>query len=371
VGTPTDQYLRLVVSFDRQLKKARREGRLSRPVDVRFLAYSDVAAPPSRALPADFDYQTCAATFYPISRCLVHEFDAAKCSRNVEKQQCLHGWLRDPDRHYRGQVEIGEYYNVSRYKSLPLCLMHSMAHDIPYYYAAGARYFQYMHVTTGRWGNKSLTNYQMARQTWDVKTDCESLWADFLARRYGPAAEVMRQFYESLEKMLDNVEPLKGWSSNLASRLQSGAEKLFVEPHLQYRREEGVPCDAPTLVEMLEHGQKCRTLIDRALAMQLPERIASRISEDERMFTYGERTLAYYNACVRAFALGRAGKMDEARRHYDEAKRLADLLRDDTWSVGLSFVHDEPFPLDAFHATYADQALNHLKQLLRLSDNDK
>ena len=226
-----------------------------------------------RPLPADFDYQTCAATFYPISRCYVHEFDDPKCPRNAKYQRLLHGWLLDPNRHYRGQIEIGEYYNVSRYKSLPLCLMHVMAHDIPYYHKAGARYFQYMHVTTGRWGNKSLTNYQMARQIWDVQTDCEALWSDYFARRYGPAAGVMRQFYESLEKMLANVEPLKGWSSNLASRLQSGAEDLFVEPHLRYRREPGIECDAPTLVEMVEHGRNCRRLIDQAIAMRLPERI--------------------------------------------------------------------------------------------------
>ena len=148
-GTATDRYLRLVYHFDRQVKKAQREKRLNHPVEVRFLAYADVVAPPSRPLPGDFDYRTCAATFYPISRCYVHEFDEPKCPRNAKYQRLLHGWLLDPDRHYRGQIEIGEYYNVSRYKSLPLCLMHVMAHDIPYYHKSGARFFQYMHVTTG------------------------------------------------------------------------------------------------------------------------------------------------------------------------------------------------------------------------------
>jgi hypothetical protein len=370
-GTPTDRDLRLVCAFDRQLKKAQRDKRLNRPVEVRFLAYADLSDPPTRPLPADFDYQTCVATFYPISRCLAHEFDDPKCPRNAEKQKLLRGWLLDPGRHYRGQVEIGEYYNVSRYKSLPLCLMHVMAHDIPYYHRAGARFFQYMHVTTGRWGNKSLTDYQLARQTWDVGTDCESLWSDFFARRYGSAADVMRQFYESLEKMYGNVEALKGWSPNLASRLQSGAPKLFIEPHLRYSREPGIECDAPTLIEMVEHGRVCRRLIDRAMAMPLDERIKTRIAEDERMFTYGERTLAYYAACAQAFQLGRAGKLDEARKHLAEAKRLAELLRKDTWSVDLSFIHDEPFPLDAFHSTYATGALDHLTKLLGPTDPAK
>lgn len=370
-GTATDRYLRLVYNFDRQVKKAQREKRLHRPVEVRFLAYADVVEPPTRPLPDDFDYHACAATFYPISRCYVHNIDDPKCPRNEKYQKLLDGWLLNPDRHYRGQVEIGEYYNVSRYKSLPLCLMHAMAHDIPYYYKTGARYFQYMHVTTGRWGSKSLTNYQMARQIWDVNTDCQALWSDYFSRRYGPAAGVMRQFYESLEKMLDNVEPLKGWSSNLASRLQAGEEQLFVEPHLQYRREPAVEADAPTLVEMVEHGRNCRTLINRAAAMELPDRIKARVAEDERTFTYAERTLAYYDACVQAFMLGRSGQREQGRRHFDEAKRLADLLRQDTWSVDLSFIHDEPFPLDAFHSTYAAGALQHLQNLYNSTESEK
>lgn len=363
-GGPTDRFLRLVCRFDRQVKKAQCAKRLNRPIDVRFLAYSDVVQPPTRPLPADFDYSTCTATFYPISRCFVHQFNDASCSHNADYQKILFGWLLDPNRHYRGQMTIGEYYNVSRYKSLPICFMHVMAHDIPYYHQAGARYFQYMHVTTERWGNKSLTNYQMARQLWDVDTDCEELWSDYFARRYGPAAEVMRSFYDSLEKMLSNIEPLKGWRSSLASRLQKGGEELFVEPHLRYRREAGIECDAPTLVEMVANGKECRKLINRALELPVPERIKTRIAEDERMFTYGERTLDYYDACVRAMSLGHAGRLEEARLAFAEAKRLANLLRHDTWSVSLRFDDKDPIHPDAFDATCAIDALEHLTKLL-------
>src|ERR1035437_3351657 len=183
--------------------------------------------------------------------------------------------------------------------------MHVMAHDIPFHYRSGVRNFQYMHVTTGHWGNKALTNYQMARQLWDVRTDCETLWKDYFDRRYGPATGVMRRFYPSLEAMYSNVEALKGWSSNLAARLESGVANLFPEPHLRYQREPGVACDAPTLTEMIAAGRECRRLIDEALALPLPKRFHLRILEDERTFTYGERTLAYYDACVPAFPQGR------------------------------------------------------------------
>jgi hypothetical protein len=242
--------------------------------------------------------------------------------------------------------------------------MHGMAHDIPYYFQQGTRSFQYMHVTTAHWGSKSLTNYQMARQLWNVHADCESLWSDYFARRYGPAAGVMRQFCGSLEQMLSNVEPLKGWSSNLASRLEAGATEVFTESHLRYRRDPNVSSDAPTLVEMLGHGEKRRQLLDQAKAIPTTDRIRARLAEDGRMFVYGQQTLQYYNQCAQAFALARAGKLEEARRHFTEAKRIADALQKDTWSVDLAFIHDEPFPNNAFQATYATRALEHLAKLL-------
>jgi len=359
LGIPTDRNLLLVHRLDRQIKKARAEGRIHRPIAIRFLAYADVLDPPTRPLPADFDYATSTATFYPIRRCYVHDFDDPHCPPNARYARQLAGWATDPDRHYRGGLCIGEYYNVSGYKCLPICFMHTMAHDIPHFHQVGARQFQYMHVTTGNWGNKALTNYQMARQLWDVRTDCEALWDDYFARRYGPAAGVMRRFYESLEQMLSNVSELK---YGLARRLDRGAEDLFPTPHLRYERAEGVECDAPTLVEIVEHAATCRALIDRASAGDLPETVRARIAEDERTFTYGERTVAYLHACVQAFQSGRAGRRDEGRRHLAEARRLAELLRRDTTSTTRSSSHaNAP---NAFEATRATHALERLAKLL-------
>ncbi len=359
LGIPTDRNLLLVHRLDREIKRARAAGKIQRPITIRFLAYADVLAPPTRPLPDDFDYGVCSATFYPIVRCYVHDFDDRECSRNARYCRHLHDWATDPGRHYRGPICIGEYYNVSGYKCLPICFMHTMANDIPYYHTVGARQFQYMHVTTGNWGNKALTNYQMARQLWDVRTGCEALWADYFARRYGPAAPTMRRFYESLEKMLSNVSELK---YGLARRLHRGEADLFPTPQLRYRREPGLECDGPTLVEIVAHARTCRELIDEALGMELPERIEVRLAEDERMFTYGERTIDYFDQCVQAFQLGRAGRREEARGHYAEARRIAGFLRSDTVSTTMSSAHANA--ANAFEATYATGALEHLAKLL-------
>jgi len=379
LGIPTDRNLLLVHRLDREIKKARAAGKIHRPIVIRFLAYADVLQPPTRPLPADFDYETCCATFFPIVRCYVHNFDDPNCPRNAHYRKQLDGWAAEANRHYRGPLCIGEYYNVSGYKCLPICFMHTMASDIPYYHRVGARHFHYMHVTTGNWGNKALTNYQMARQLWDPTTDCEELWKDYFARRYGPAAATMRRFYQSLERMLCNVSRLK---YGLARRLNAGAKNLFPTSHLRYRREPGLKCDGNTLVEIVGHAEKCRELLDQAVAGRrveqrpsavpaqpgaavphaLPDRIKARLAEDERLFTYGERTVLYFDACVQAFQLARAGRRDEARRHFAEAKRLAGLLRQDTTSTKMSSSHANAS--NAFVATYATGALARLAELL-------
>ena len=359
LGTPTDRNLLLVHQLDQGIKEARAKRKINRDIIIRFLAYADVLQPPTRPLPEGFDPQTCCATFFPIVRCYVHRFDDPACPTNARYARQLAGWATDPDRHYRGQLCIGEYYNVSGYKCLPVCYMHVMANDIPLYHKVGARHFHYMHVTTAHWGNKALTNYQLARQLWDVKTDCESLWADFFARRYGPAAATMRTFYESLEKMLCNVSELK---YGLARRLNAGAKDLFPNSHLRLRLDPGLKSDGPTLEEMVAAARECRALLAKAQAQDLPDRIKARIAEDEELYTYGERTVLYLYECALAFEAARSGKPDAARRHHAEAKRLADLLRQDTASPKHSSTHANAS--DALTASFAAGALAQIEKLI-------
>ncbi len=361
LGTPTDRYLRLVHRLERAIRKARADGRIARPITIRFLVYSDVLEPPSSALPAGFDPTTCIATFFPNRRSYLRPIFSPQSTANAPLHAALLGWAGGTARRYRGPLGIGEYYNVSKFHCLPLVLMHVMARDIPHYHKLGARHFHYMHVATAQWGNRALTNYQMARQLWDVNTDCEALWRDYFARRYGPAAATMRRFYGSLERAFANVTELR---YTLARRLDRGkrTRPLFPTPQLRYRREPGVEDDEPTFLEMLEHVSASRKLLGQALAAELPPRIRARIAEDERLFTYGERTMLYYHACIQAYQRGWAGKLAQARRHYAEAVRLARLLEADTTST--SHAGEHASAPNAFVGTRAPRALERLARLL-------
>lgn len=356
LGTPSDRNVRWVYQYDQAIKGAQKEGRIGRTIRLLFLAYYDVIEPPTKSLPADFDYNTCIATYFPIGRNYVYTIDDAHSSKNAEYLKNLTGWAIAPDRNYRGQICIGEYYNVSGYKCLPVCYMHSMAHDIPYYYRTmGARHFHYMHCTTKNWGNKALTNWQMARQLWNVDSEPKALWDTYFSGRYGAAAEAMRRFYASLEKMLANVTELK---YGLAGRLDKGDENLFPNNALKYDVAHFDVDDGPDLVEILQYARDCRNAIDGVRAMDLPERVAARVAEDERLFTYGERTVLFYDALCRAFAAEHAQQKETARAALKEAEALAAELEADTESTHYASSH-----ANAANALEASRAAGALKIL--------
>ncbi len=361
LGTPTDRNLLLVYHYDRAIKAAQAEKRLQRAIRLLFLAYYDVIEPPTRPLPADFDYSTCIATYFPIARNYVYTLDDTRSTKNAEYSNHLRGWAITPERNYRGQICIGEYYNVSGYKCLPICFMHTMARDIPYYYhEMGARHFHYMHCTTKNWGNKALTNWQMAKQLWNVDVDCEALWADYFTGRYGPAAAPMRTFYETLEKMLANVTELK---YGLAGRLNQGEEELFPNNALKYEGAAFDTDDGPDLVEMVQYARECRSQLDAVRAAAPPAPVDQRVAEDERLFVYGERTILFYDALCRAYRSERAGSKEDARAALQQAGDYAALLLADTESTQYASSHaNAP---NALEASRAAGALDILRERLK------
>ncbi len=365
LGPYTDRNLLFVDAYARAIKTAQAQKTINRPIRLLFLAYADVIDPPTRPLPADFDYDMCIATFFPIVRCYVHEFDDPDCSVNAKYKKSLDGWFTAPNRHYKGQVCIGEYYNVSGTKCLPVGFMHTMAHDIPYYYGIGARHFHYMHVTTANWGTMALTNWQMARQLWNPGAPAEGLWADYFAGRYGHAAPVMGRFYGSLETMLSNVTDLK---YSLARRLGKGEADLFPTQHLKYEKTTSAADDGPDLVEIVAAAKTGRSLLAEAAKLELTDDLRARIAEDERTFSYAERTVLFYDAlCRTRFALD-AGRKDDALAAVKEARVLAGLLQADSASAKFSSAHANA--TDALEASYAAPALKRFEETLGLVKAD-
>ncbi len=352
LGSNTDRNLLLVHRLRREIEKARDEGRLGRNVKVFFLAYADVVAPPTRPLTNDFDYDDCIATFFPIVRCYVHVFDSPLCTElNARYQKHYFGWAIDPERHYRGQLCIGEYYNVSAHKNLPIPFMHVMAHDIPYFYRTGARHMHYMHVSVANWGTKSLTNYQFAKMLWNPSLNVEELWRDYYAKRYGPATEPMRAFYETLEKGMANITM---WKYNLARRLSADDKELFPTKHLKYEAQHFVTDDGPDVLETVAAIEKCRQQIDNVMRMRLSPRHRARVEEDEALFAYAESTVHFFNHIIRVHRALQKGDEETARREFKKASVFAKCLKADTKSSRYASSHANA--ANAFEASYITRA---------------
>ncbi len=370
LGTPTDRNLLLVHRLDQEIKRAQAERRLTRDVRIFFLAYADVLEPPTRPLPDDFDYDNCMATYFPIARCYVHPFFDEGCTEfNAAYLEHFTGWAIDPDRHYRGQVCIGEYYNVSGYKCLPAMFARTMAVDIPYYHDHGARHMHYMHVTTKNWGTKALTNVQFARMLWDPHQDVDALLADYFAKRYGPAAETMHQLYDALDTALSNVTMLK---YRFRERLNANEKPLFDRKHMPYEPAAGsVVCSTdagPSLREMVTAIDRCMALAEEVLERDLPEDVRARVREDVGPLTYAANTLHFYDVLVRATLYLDEGRREQARRLVPEMKRLAEALREDTVSTAHASSHaNAP---NAFDASIAAQAYERLLTELNGSGDD-
>ncbi len=308
LGSPTDRNL-IMTDFIREgLKQALAEGRLRRDIKVKFLIYSSagVIEPPTKPLPKTFDYDGIMGTFFPIYRCYVHDLDDPACTEFNQKYfQYLNAWRTSP--FYKGKFMIGEYYNISYFRDLPILFTRTIEHDIRFYYESGARAMHYMHVPMGNWGPRTLTNYQFARMLWEPATDIVAMKEDYFRARYEGAEALMSAFYASLERAMVNVPEYlatPGEEENLGGRLRALADgqtkNLFPYRHLRLSGEHPPPDDGPSIEDSVHELDTTGRLMDQALAVKVSARARGCLLEDEALFRYGDATVRLYYHMARS-----------------------------------------------------------------------
>ena len=251
LGTPSDRLLLLVHDVFTDMKQARREGRLERDVELTTLAYIETLSPPTRPLPEGFDYENCSVTYFPIRRCYVHSLADPACTEiNRSQLENYQGWAMGSGRFYTGPMFIGEYYNVSSIKSLPVVYTRILAADVPWYYRTGARHFHYMHTPTRLWGTWTLNQWLLARLLWNPEVNVDSLLDEYFRRYYPTTSERTRTFYRYLEQATANIKPFKhsvpGYA--LRSQLSRRSYELFPLEHLRYSVHSPARNDGPDVV---------------------------------------------------------------------------------------------------------------------------
>lgn len=328
----------VVYAIDKAIKQAYQEGRIKRRIQLVCCAYHETLPVPDKPLPADFDYENTSVVFYTIERCYAHNFDDPIC---VETNQLLHQRLSawcDRDK-YKGDVMIGEYYNVSSFVAMPFVLTSRIINDIPVYYNMGARHFHYMHIPARDWGFIAINNYIHGKMLWNVNADAEALQNIYFTARYGKLAEQMRDLYEQMEKITANckyykhyqfmdgeVVSLKNTLLNTKDLSTLTEENLFPTKHMKFRGRADDPQAGPSMVETMDG---LYLALEQLLAMEADveqDKIRD-YGRDVRRLKYGCNVTRFtYLLCL--CILKQATAQEEQELH-----SLADMLSKDTESV--------------------------------------
>lgn len=370
LGTPTDRLIVLINQIDKAIKEAKAKGLIHRNIRVLFPVYFETQVPPSRPLPADFDYSTCIGTYFPIYRCYEHYFDDSTCTEhNTALWKDFESWTKDSARYYRGQLFMGEYYNVSRINNLPFIARRMMEHDIPLYYDNGVRYFHYMHVCIGDLGMKRVNNYLMAKLLWDVKVNADSVYNDYLKACYGPVAEPMGRLYSKLEFAMSNIKQLKHVPESLQELINKDADTLFPLVHFQIKPgAHGKLNSGVSLEESLDALKGCRNILDSLKQKEWSGDLAIRLKEDDDNLRYAENTYNLYYYFTLSLIEKRAGNRDAAKKYYEMTIPYAKSLKAETRIVITSSVDGSA--KDGLDATRIEDKYLGLGKSLGMGGND-
>ena len=331
-GNYSDRLFEVSYAIQKGMQTARREGHLQRNILLASLAYHETIIPPSHPLPDDFDYENFSVTFFPIERCYAHSLADPACTEfNQFLLENYLGWTMGSGRHYKGSILIGEYYNVSSFKMLPVLFPSIMAADILWYYRTGTRHFNYMHTPTHLWGTWTLNQHLLARLLWNHETDVDALLDEYFSRYYPTSSEHTRKFYHHLEKATANFKAFKHYAGKNIYKMRDGLTRenreIFPLDHLQYDAHHPEINDGIDIVEMVDEMRLARKEIDAALIQCEDETEQARLIEDDRRFEYGEAMVYFYYHLVRTALLHRSNKKVMAAHEFLYVEKYAEKLR--------------------------------------------
>lgn len=200
------RYSRRLAIFNNEVARRVRERHPNTLIKVG--AYAMYARPP---LDPDFRpepnllYQLCHIYF-----CHNHPVGTGECAEGVtyqpspefqpnqEFEKILDQWLA-----LSPHLFIYEYYTLGGVAraNLPWPLLHTIAHDIPYYRDKGIEGF-YTQLSADLFHRYGLNYYLAAKLCWNPDLDAQAVLADYFEKCYGVAAAPMRRFFDRLEQAM-------------------------------------------------------------------------------------------------------------------------------------------------------------------------
>ncbi len=370
LGNPTDQMLLLAHDCRSAVKEARKEGRIGREVKIGIPAYHETLVIPSKPLPADFDHLGILVTFFTIERCYVHGIADPSCREiNQDLIKLWKAWTQNPGCPFRGDMYIGEYYNVSSVTAMAVPFMHTMAEDIPYYRNTGAAHINYMHIVTKHWGLLAACNYQFASLIWNSEKDSNTILNRYFSLRYGRLAGTMKRFYQILEKAMANCKLWKHYAGMKRHTLFQNLRKkgspndpavITTTKHFSYGPSYRAIDDGPSITETMDLLSEAERVLDDALMEFKDATLEKRLNDDIRRFRFTKNMASFIYRLIRLRMLENEGLRElaeaEARalRDSGETLRREEDMTQGQWNDSRYRFYDNGLNATWFPVTYQE-----------------
>lgn len=369
IGNLSRRMLMLAYEINNILKKAYENGHTHRRIKLVVPVYHETLEPPNISLPDDFDYEYIISTFFPIERCYAHNIDDANCTEtNSRLNKVYKKWTDKVNGNYKGDIFIGEYYNVSSFASLPLVFTGTMTNDIPYYYKTGTKHLYYMHISAKNWGMLLLNNCILAGYLKSIKFEKEKFLKNLYSVYYPQTGKIMREFHRILESASVNMKYLKHYQFTDGDKKLSLIGEIlkqekFPTKHCKFDYETDDYNNDISFVETMKKFSEAKLKLEIALtnASGIEK---ERILIEKMRFDYGYKVMDFIFNYVKL-------KYEIADNNESEIKHLfekTELLRIDLLKINKpleEMKYECPWYDNAFRATWHDKSYDELRKKLK------
>ena len=367
-GNLSRRMLMLAYDINRKFREAYEQGRMKRRIKLVVPVYHETLEPPDKPLPDDFDYEYITATFFPIERCYAHNINDRDC---LESNSLLirdyEGWNKDKGSNYRGEIFIGEYYNVSSFASLPFIFTGTIRNDIPYYHETGTRHLYYMHISARKWGMLAVTNNLLALLMRDVNADCDKFMKEMYCLLYPGNGALMEEFHGCLERASANSKYLKHYQfngdGNKVSLIANIAkEEKFPLEHCKFDRVVNGHQGAASFVQTMKYLEDASGLMEKVNSdMNRDE--ALRIADERMRFEYGFKVMKFIFNLVKL----RTAYESNQKEEIVELFKIAEEQREELMKIKEpleEMKYECPWYVNAYEATWHARNYEELRKEL-------
>lgn len=368
LGNLSRRMLMLAYDINKIFKSAYENGTTHRRIKLVVPVYHETLEPPDMPLPDDFDYEYIISTFFPIERCYAHNIYDEGCTETNKKLKDIYEkWTAHKTGNYKGDLFIGEYYNVSSFASLPFIFLKTIVNDLPYYFETGTRHFYYMHISAKNWGMLLLNNCIIAGFLKSQKFNANEFLNKFYVNYYPKTGKHMRNFHDTLTRLSSNMKYLKHY------QFSDNGEKLSLIGEIT--KEEKFPlkhCKFDYTTENYNNSLSfTKTMKEFEIAeiqLQNAEKIAGgielkRIEIEKMRFLYGHKVMKFIYHLV---LLLDAKNLENDNQVYDNFKKT-EFLRSELIKITKpleEMKYECPWYANAYKATWHEKTYEKLRNEL-------